>query len=290
MKGTPWSRLTLGALLLVPLVLTACDGEVSLPTSLPSISRSPGDGISVPTAIPSLLPTETASRSPRPTQTETEPPAPSRSTVPPATETTTQTQTQTETQTETETATETTTSATTATETSTRTETETEAAASTPAQDVPASPVGGEADGESSATPWLVIGLLAIVAIGGGLLLMRRRSGRASVQDAYLAGATIRDRVSAEVATSAPLPVVQLLSELDAADLTIRNARAAATGEDLVRLDRLVLAVATVRSGIEASSAVTEGAHAADSEGNLLRALAQLNAVLGDLAPGAPRS
>lgn len=277
MDGTSRSRLAVGVLFLVPLVLTACDGEVSLPTSLPSISRSPGDGISVPTAIPSLLPTETVSRSPKPTQTETEPPA---------TETTTETQTDTETATETET----TTSVSTATETSTRTRTETEAAASTPSEDVSASSVGGGADEGDSTTPWLLLGLVAAVALGGGLLLMRRRSGEVGVQDAYLAGARVRDRISAEVATSAPLPVTRLLGELDAADLTIRNARAAATGEDLVRLDRLVLAVATVRSGIEASSSAAEGAHAADSEGDLLRALAQLNAALGDLAPGASRA
>jgi hypothetical protein len=119
---------------------------------------------------------------------------------------------------------------------------------------------------------------------------MRRRSGEVSVQDAYLAGATIRDRVSAEVGREGPLPVPLLLDELDAADLTIRNARAAATGEDLVRLDRLVVAVAAVRSGIETSSSAAEGTHAADPEGDLLRALAQLNAALGDLAPGTPRS
>jgi len=287
MKGTPWSRLTLSVLLLMPLVLTACDGEVSLPTSLPSISRSSGDGVSVPT-VPSLLPSQTASRSPKPTETETEPP--STSTAPPATETTTETQTETETTTSSTTQTETTTSATTATETSTTTRTETESAASSPPGDGSASPVGDDVDDEGSAAPWALIALLAVVAVGGGLLLMRRRSGEVSVQDAYLAGATIRDRVSAEVGREGPLPVPLLLDELDAADLTIRNARAAATGEDLVRLDQLVVAVAAVRSGVEASTASAGGAHAADSEGDLLRALAQLNATLGDLAPGAPRA
>jgi hypothetical protein len=144
--------------------------------------------------------------------------------------------------------------------------------------------VGDEGD-DGSATPWILLGLLAVAIAIGGMLLMRRKSPEVSTDDAYRAGADVRDSVSAAISSTAPLDTPPLLARIDAADLTIRNARAAATGEGSVALDRLVLAVAAVRSGVETLAAGAAGAHATDTEGDLLRALAGLDAALGALAP-----
>jgi hypothetical protein len=135
----------------------------------------------------------------------------------------------------------------------------------------------------------VALAVLAALLGLGAFLLLRRKSPEVSVEDAYRAGADVRDLVSTQVSSAAPLDAFGLLGRIDAADLTIRNARAAAGDADAVALDRLVLAIATLRSAIEATAAGAAGAHAADTEADLLRALAGLNAALGDLAPGSRR-
>jgi hypothetical protein len=134
----------------------------------------------------------------------------------------------------------------------------------------------------------VALGLLGLLAALGAFLLLRRRSSEVSVADAYRAAADVRDRVSAAVSRGPSIDPIGLLAQIDAADLTIRNARTTAKPDDTIALDRLVLAMAGLRSGVEATAAGRAGAHAADTEADLLRALAELNAALSEVSPGAP--
>jgi hypothetical protein len=132
----------------------------------------------------------------------------------------------------------------------------------------------------------VVLGLLAVLVALGAFMLLRRRSSEVSVPDAYRAAADVRDRVSAAVSRGPSIDAFGLLSQIDAADLTIRNARSTAKPDDVISLDRLVLAVAGLRSSLEAAATGSAGAHAPDTEADLLRALAELNAAIAEPAPG----
>lgn len=239
--------------------LVACDGEITVPSELPSLSRS-------------------VSRSVEPSESTTEPAPTSKPTS----------DTSAASPTRTTTTSETTTSETTTSDPTTETETETRIETKTKTETTPGSASTDGPTDEGSEPPWVVLGLLGLIAALGAFLLLRRRSSEVSVTDAYRAAADVRDRVSAAVSRGPSIDAFGLLAQIDAADLTIRNARSTAKPDDTIALDRLVLAVAGLRSSVEATAAGRAGAHAADTEADVLRALAELNAALSEVSPGAP--
>ncbi|WP_256796138.1 LPXTG cell wall anchor domain-containing protein [Terrabacter sp. Ter38] len=168
------------ATLVVVAVLAACsgNGSVTLPTTLPSISRS-----AVPSASEPAASTPAASTPASSEPAVTLPELPTR-TVPTETQTVTQTQTQTETRTQTQTQvqteTRTQTATVTQTETATVTETPSESESPTPTPaPTEAAPAAPTSEQGTTWWPWLLL----LVLLGGlAWFLIRRRQAQAELQ------------------------------------------------------------------------------------------------------------
>ena len=181
MRRIPALVSTLGSLVVLA-VVAGCsgNGSVTLPTTLPSVSRSALPSASEPAA------SEPAASEPASEPAVTLPELPTR-TVPTETQTVTQTetrtQTQTQTQTQTRTETETQTATVTRTETQTATVTETPSESESPTPTPTSTEVAAAAPTAEQGTTWWPWLLLVLVLLGAlAWFLIRRRQTQAELQ------------------------------------------------------------------------------------------------------------